>query len=121
LNPGRNGGHLTPNIFLDFCDLKEQYGQQEALKALKLEKHTATRILQFISVQNLAESVDLVAGDHITTFLTDKELVRAKADYDATKAAGVDLSDVDWLSKEEMQAVNFILSKRVNSTDLSKL
>ncbi|KAF9068891.1 FAD dependent oxidoreductase [Rhodocollybia butyracea] len=103
---GRNGGHLTPNMFIDFCDFKEQYGQQEALKALKLEQHTATSILQFISAQNFAESVDLVAGDHITTFLTDEELLRAKADYDATKAAGVDLSDVDWLSKEEMQAAH---------------
>ncbi|KAJ3918744.1 FAD dependent oxidoreductase [Lentinula edodes] len=102
---GRNGGHLTPNVFFDFCNYKARYGQQEALKALELENHTAMGILEFISSQNIAGAVDLVAGGHLTAFVTNDEFLRAKEDYDAVKAAGIDLSNVEWLSKEDMLSI----------------
>ncbi|KAE9401989.1 FAD dependent oxidoreductase [Gymnopus androsaceus JB14] len=101
---GRNGGHLTPIAFIDFGDLQARYGQQEALKALELEKHTANDVLEFISSQNIADAVDLVAGGHVTMFATDGEYSRAKDDYEAAKAAGVDLEGVEWLSVEEMRS-----------------
>ncbi|KAJ3762207.1 FAD dependent oxidoreductase [Lentinula raphanica] len=99
---GRNGGHLTPNAFIDFCSLKSRFGQEEALKALDLESHTANGILEFISSQNIEQAVDLVAGGHITMFITEDEFLRAQEDYQAAREAGVDLSSVDWLNKEEM-------------------
>lgn len=105
---GRNGGHLTPIAFIDFGDLQARYGQQEALKALELEKHTANDVLEFISSQNIADAVDLVAGGHVTMFATDGEYSRAKDDYEAAKAAGVDLEGVEWLSVEEMRSVSLV-------------
>ncbi|KAJ4468796.1 FAD dependent oxidoreductase [Lentinula aciculospora] len=102
---GRNGGHLTPNPFINFSNTKARYGQQEALKALDLESHTAKATLDFISSQNIADEVDLVAGGHITMFVTGEEFLHAKEDYDAVRAAGVDLPNVEWLSKEEMLSI----------------
>ncbi|KAJ4479828.1 FAD dependent oxidoreductase [Lentinula lateritia] len=62
-------------------------------------------MLEFISSQNIAGAVDLVAGGHVTTFVTDDEFLRAKEDYDAVKAAGIDISNVEWLSKEDMLSI----------------
>ncbi|KIK70169.1 hypothetical protein GYMLUDRAFT_213310 [Collybiopsis luxurians FD-317 M1] len=103
---GRNGGHLTPAVFIDFCYFETQYGQQEALKEFKLEHHTTRGILEFLSAHNLENLVDLVPGRHITLFVTDEEFARAKEDYEAAKAAGVDLSNVEWLTTEEMQSAH---------------
>lgn len=114
LSKGRNGGHLTPNPFIDFTDLKARYGQEEASKAIQLEAHTAKALLEFVnpsrnhpstSEGNIAQEIDLVAGGHVTVFVTNEEYVRAKEDFDAAKEAGVDVSDVDWISSEKMLEV----------------
>ncbi|KAJ3986189.1 FAD dependent oxidoreductase-domain-containing protein [Lentinula detonsa] len=102
---GRNGGHLTPNSFIDFSALEAKYGQLEAKRALDLESHTAMGILEFISSQDIVDEVDLVAGGHVTMFVTDDEFCRAQEDYHAARVAGVDLSNVEWLSKEEMYSI----------------
>lgn len=72
-------------------------------------------MLEFISSQNIAGAVDLVAGGHVTTFVTDDEFLRAKEDYDAVKAAGIDISNVEWLSKEDMLSVCLVFSVHQSS------
>ncbi|KAF5390115.1 hypothetical protein D9757_003826 [Collybiopsis confluens] len=99
---GRNGGHLTPAVFIDFCNFKARYGQQEALKAFELEHHTEKSILNFVSSHNLEQTVDLVPGGHITVFVTNEELMRAREDFAAAGAAGINPLNVEWLTSEEM-------------------
>ncbi|KAJ7694587.1 FAD dependent oxidoreductase [Mycena rosella] len=101
---GRNGGHLTPAVFLDFCGYQAKYGTDQAVQALELENHTASEIVKLIRNEGWTEAVDLVAGGHTTTFFLPSELTGGKADFEAAKLAGLDLKDVRWLTKEEMEA-----------------
>ncbi|KAJ7625749.1 FAD dependent oxidoreductase [Roridomyces roridus] len=101
---GRNGGHLTPLVFFDFCGYQARYGTEQAVRALALEDHTASEIVKLIREEGWADSVDLVEGGHATAFLTESEYTAAKADFDAAKEAGVDLTGVRWVSTAEMQS-----------------
>ncbi|KAK7451085.1 hypothetical protein VKT23_012761 [Stygiomarasmius scandens] len=100
---GRNGGHLCPAAFMDFKHFQSKYGTQEAIKSLAIENHTTDSILQYIEDEKLADDVDLVAGGHITLFVTEEEYNEAQADFEATKHAGLQVNDVEWFNKEEMQ------------------
>ncbi|KZT21021.1 FAD dependent oxidoreductase [Neolentinus lepideus HHB14362 ss-1] len=97
---GRNGGHLTPRAFMEFSTYSELYGEQEALKSLAIEHHTAEGILGSLKSAGLERAVDLVEGGHINIFFTEQSELDAKADYEAAKAAGADLRGVEWMEKE---------------------
>ncbi|KAJ7066125.1 FAD dependent oxidoreductase [Mycena amicta] len=84
---GRNGGHLTPL----------------AIRALGMENHTAAEIVRLIHENGWTDAVDLVEGGHVTILLTAEEETDIKADYEAAKDAGVDVSRVRWFTKEQMQ------------------
>ncbi|EGN96963.1 hypothetical protein SERLA73DRAFT_185222 [Serpula lacrymans var. lacrymans S7.3] len=101
---GRNGGHLTPAAFFDFKRHVTEYGTDEAIRSLALEAHTASSLVSIINAHGLEEKVDLVEGGHIDLLITEKEVEDARDDYEAAEKAGVDLRNVQWMSKEEMQA-----------------
>jgi hypothetical protein len=103
---GRNGGHLIPNYFFSFLVRKDAYGEEEAKKVHEIEKYTETELLRIVREHNLGNIVDLSSGAHLMLFVTEKEEMDAKADYAAAEAAGLDVSEVEWLSKETMQAVS---------------
>ncbi|KAJ7593952.1 FAD dependent oxidoreductase-domain-containing protein [Mycena floridula] len=98
---GRNGGHLTPYVTSGFVAYETKYGTEQAVRSLELENYNARELVKIIEENDLA--VDLVTGGHIrlTTSADDYEAV--KADYNAAYAAGMNLSAVYWISKEEMQ------------------
>ncbi|KAJ7148514.1 FAD dependent oxidoreductase [Mycena crocata] len=100
----RNGGHLTPAVFLDFCGYQAKYGTYQAIRSFDLENHTAAEIVKLIREEGWTEAVDLVEGGHTTIFFTPSEFKEANADFEAAKAAGVDLGGVQWLTREQMQA-----------------
>jgi hypothetical protein len=100
---GRNGGHLTPKRFLNFRKCELAYGADQAIRSADLESYTCAELVKIIQTENL--DVDLVAGGHIAMLVTDKEVETTQADYTAAKAAEVNLEDVEWLSKEAMEAV----------------
>jgi hypothetical protein len=52
--------------------------------------------------------VDLVEGGHLKLMFTDKEKEEAEADVAAAREAGVDLSSVERLSREEMKSVRVL-------------
>ncbi|THU94716.1 FAD dependent oxidoreductase [Dendrothele bispora CBS 962.96] len=101
---GRNGGHLCPAVFLDFKYFESKYGTEEAIKSLAIENYTVDSILRYIAEENFTDEVDLVAGGHITLFVTEEEYAEAQADFEAAKKAGLPLNDVEWISKEDMHA-----------------
>lgn len=107
MSPGRNGGHLSPTRFLNFTTLEAAYGTDEARRQHALEKHTAESLIDIIRQEKLEATVDFVVSGHVALFLTDKEAQDARADYAAAEAAGVDLSGIEWLEKEAMQAASY--------------
>ncbi|KAJ7181110.1 FAD dependent oxidoreductase [Mycena filopes] len=100
---GRNGGHLTPLVFLEFCAFQSRYGIDQAVRALELENHNAAEMAQLIRSEGWTGDVDLVENGHTTLFFTPSEFASATADFEAAKKAGMDLSGVQWLTKEETQ------------------
>lgn len=103
--PGRNGGHLIPNFFFGFPNHKLAYGEEEAKKLHAIEKYTETELLRIVKENNIGDTIDLSSGAHVMLFITDKEEEDARADYATAKDAGLDVSEVEWLSKESMQGV----------------
>lgn len=108
--PGRNGGHLTPFVFLGFHKRELLFGTSDAAKGFRLESHTSFEILEILRQKKLSENVDLVEGGHITLLVTDEEGDEIHKDYEAAKAAGVNLTGVEWVSKEEMLSVSNYLN-----------
>ncbi len=51
--------------------------------------------------------MDLIAGGHVELFFTEREYECARTDYEAAKAAGADLHEVEWLNREETEVVSF--------------
>ncbi|KAF9462553.1 FAD dependent oxidoreductase [Collybia nuda] len=101
---GRNGGHLSPTRFLDFARLEATYGTDEAKRQHALEKHTAQSLIDIIKNGGLENTVDYVPVDHVAIFLAEQEIEEARADYSTAEAADLDLSGIEWLNKDAMQA-----------------
>ncbi|KAF8233887.1 FAD dependent oxidoreductase [Tricholoma matsutake] len=100
---GRNGGHLIPNFFFGFQKHILDYGVEEAKKIYGIEQYTEMELLKIVEENSLGETIDLSSGAHLMLFITDKEETDAMADYVAAKAAALEVSEVEWLSKETMQ------------------
>lgn len=69
-------------------------------------------LLKIVEENSLGETIDLSSGAHLMLFITDKEETDAMADYVAAKAAALEVSEVEWLSKETMQGVRPLLCFR---------
>ncbi|CAK5283379.1 unnamed protein product [Mycena citricolor] len=100
---GRNGGHLTSAVFLEFCDYAAKYESEEAMRSFEMENRTQSEIVSLIRTQGWAEAVDLVEGGHTTVFFTPEEERSVNADYEAAKASGLALREIVWLTAEEME------------------
>jgi len=110
-NPGRNGGHLTPNPFIGFRAHSARYGTNEALKSLAIEQYTASQILKILDSEKLSDAVDLVEGGRTCLIFTEQSGKDWEADFEAARAAGVDLSKIEWINKKTMEEVRrFMLS-----------
>ncbi|KZP19709.1 FAD dependent oxidoreductase [Athelia psychrophila] len=99
---GRNGGHLTPATYRDFYGLQQMYGTDQALRSLAIENYTVSSLLSIIESEGLADSVNLAALGHNSLLLNDLEVAQAQVDLQAAQAAGVDVSQVEWLDAEQM-------------------
>ncbi|KAG6809057.1 hypothetical protein H0H92_001768 [Tricholoma furcatifolium] len=101
---GRNGGHLTPVHFNHFVEREQLYGREEAMKAYALEHYTTSELVRIIEAQGWQDAVDLVSSPHVALLVSEHEVDRAKLDFAAASAAGLELGDVEWLSSDEVQA-----------------
>jgi hypothetical protein len=106
LHSGRNGGNLTPVTFKRFHENEKLHGTDEALRALAIENYTVSEMLGILHTEELGDAVDLVQGGHAELLFTEKESETAKANFDSAKSAGVDLSRVEWITKDQMESVS---------------
>ena len=102
---GRNGGHLSPAGCLGFARNSTSTSKEDAVKQVLLERHCAESIVDFIRVNGLESTVDLVSRGRIDLFFTDEDAKRAKEDLDQAKEAGVDISKIEWIEKADMKEV----------------
>lgn len=64
---------------------------------------------KLLAEQNKTDFVDFVSGGRVYLAFSERELAGWKADFEAAKAAGVDVSAAEWFSKEETQEVCTLL------------
>ncbi|KAJ4464376.1 FAD dependent oxidoreductase [Lentinula aciculospora] len=102
---GRNGGHLTPYSFFNYREYEGKYGSIEALKSLQLENRTAMAMVSVIEKYTLNDIVDLVAGGHVSLISSEKEYMQLRAEYLAAHRAGLNVGEVEWLKKEDVEVM----------------
>ena len=110
---GRNGGHLTAHVFKDFVSLQQKYGASQALKSIALEHYTVDAILKIVHDHNLTDVIDLDALGRIILSITEREMVEAKANMDAAREAGVNLSETQWINEHDMNKVWAVILSEV--------
>lgn len=103
---GRNGGHLTANAFQEFAAYSALFGTDDAKRAIALEKRTVAEIVKIVNDSGKEAALDLVPGGRNHLLFTEPEVVEANLDYEAAKKAGIDLSDVEFLTKEQVEEVS---------------
>ncbi|KAH8077870.1 FAD dependent oxidoreductase [Cristinia sonorae] len=99
---GTNGGHLTAHKFGEFRRWQKELGQEEAMRALEIEQYTVKELTRILKENGKEEYVDLTHGGRLMLMFSEQELTETKADYEAAKSAGADMTGVEWLSKEEV-------------------
>ncbi|KAI9449965.1 FAD dependent oxidoreductase-domain-containing protein, partial [Lactarius psammicola] len=100
---GRNGGHLSAHNFLGFVNDTARWGIFEAIKSVRIEEHVVDAITSLVKNAGLKNEVDLVEGVRTNLFFTNEEGAEALEEYEAAKAAGIDVSAVEWLSQSEVE------------------
>ncbi|KAH9893649.1 FAD dependent oxidoreductase [Cubamyces lactineus] len=100
---GRNGGHLTAAAFEDFTAHSALFGTDDAKRAIALEQRTVSQIVNLVKQSGNEGALDLVPGGRVNLLFTEPEVVQARIDLEAAKAAGIDVSHVDFLTKEQVE------------------
>ncbi|KAK7685831.1 hypothetical protein QCA50_011177 [Cerrena zonata] len=100
---GRNGGHITADLFFEFLRRQTSRSTDEALRAYRIEEYVVGEVKKLLAEQNKTDFTDFVSNGRLYLAYSEKELAGWKADFEAAKAAGVDVSAVEWFSKEETQ------------------
>ncbi|KAH9957017.1 FAD dependent oxidoreductase-domain-containing protein [Russula dissimulans] len=100
---GRNGGHLTAHNFLGFRRDIAAWGVFDAIRAVHIEEHVVDAIVSLLKDAGLEDEVDLVESGRTVLFLTKEEEAEAREEYEIAKAAGINVSGVEWLAQGEVE------------------
>jgi hypothetical protein len=107
---GRNGGHLTARNFRGFGRHTTTWGISDAIRAVHLEKHVVDAITSLVKEAGLEDEVDLVEGVRTILFPTKEEEAEARDEYQAAKAAGINVSVAEWLTEGQVEEVRQLFS-----------
>ena len=107
---GRNGGHLTPHAFAHFTALSKVFGQEDAIRSLELERYTSAEIRKILEETRKADDVDFVSDGRVILLFSKEEEELTRSEFEAAKAAGIDVSEVEWFTKEETKEVCLAVS-----------
>jgi hypothetical protein len=107
---GRNGGHLTARNFKGFGRHATTWGIFDAVRAVHIEEHVVDVITSLVKEAGLKDEVDLVEDVRTVLFSTKEEEVGTRDEYEAAKAAGINVSVAEWLTEGEVEKVRQLLS-----------
>lgn len=100
---GRNGGHLTSHTFYHFSERQDRFGTDEAIRSSALEEYTVSSFVSIIERHGWSRDVDLVNGGNVRLFFTEDEEKEARTDFECAKSAGINVDDVQWLTRDQVQ------------------
>ncbi|ORY73644.1 FAD dependent oxidoreductase-domain-containing protein [Leucosporidium creatinivorum] len=99
---GRNGGHVTSLPVLQFGAITSLYGGEEAKRAVELEDRAVEFFVETCKQEGWEREVDLVQGGNIHLFDDEASAEAVKSELKAAEKAGIDVSKITWLSKNEV-------------------
>jgi hypothetical protein len=80
-------------------------GILDAIRAVHIEDYVVDAITSLVKDTGVRHEVDLVEGSRTILFFTKEEEAEARDEYEAAKAAGINVSVAEWLSKGEVEKV----------------
>jgi hypothetical protein len=86
------------------------WGIVDAIKAVHIEAHVVDTIASLVKSAGIENEVDLVEGMRTILFFTKEEQAEAYDEYEAAKAAGIDVSVAEWLTESEVEEVRRLFS-----------
>lgn len=107
---GRNGGHLSAHNFMGFGRDTMTWGIFDAIRAVHIEEHVVDVITSLVRNSGMENEVDLIEGTRTALFFTKEEEAAARDEYEAAKAAGIDVSVTEWLTEGEVEKVRQLFS-----------
>ncbi|KAI3586814.1 FAD dependent oxidoreductase, partial [Fusarium oxysporum f. sp. albedinis] len=100
---GRNGGHIKPDCYRGFTSYSLLHGTDVAKAQCEFEAVNYQETAKFIQENNLAAEVDLVQYRSADVYLTPESWKTGLASYNGFKESGGDVSDINVLSKAEVE------------------
>ncbi|GAA6015189.1 hypothetical protein JCM10207_003636 [Rhodosporidiobolus poonsookiae] len=99
---GRNGGHLTAYPIAHFEALCREVGEEDAVRAVKLEDEAIRWVLETVKSKGWEEDVDLQkGGGTLVLYDSPSQLSSVKASLAAASKAGLDATVVRLVDKAE--------------------
>ena len=81
------------------------WGIFDAIRAVYIEDYVVDAITSLVKNTGVTHEVDLVEGLRTILFFTKEEEAEARDQYEAAKAAGINVSVAEWLSEGEVEKV----------------
>ncbi len=85
-----------------------EWGIFEAIKAIHIEDYVVDAITLLVKDAGVEDEVNLVEGSRTILFFTEEEEAEARDEYEAAKAAGINVSDIEWLTEDEIEKVRYL-------------
>lgn len=86
----------------------EAWGIFDAIRAVRIEDHVVDAIASLLKDTGAEDEVDMVEEPRTILFFTKEEEANARDEYEAAKAAGIDVSVAEWLSEGEVEKVQYV-------------
>lgn len=84
------------------------WGIFDAIRAVHIEDYVVDAISSLVKDAGVEDEVDLVEGSRTILFFTNEEEAEARNEYEAAKAAGINVSVAEWLSESEVEKVRWL-------------
>jgi hypothetical protein len=84
------------------------WGIFDAIRAVHIEDHVVDAIASLVKDTGVEDEVDMVEGSRTNIFFTEDEEAEARYEYEVAKAAGINVSVVEWLSEGEVEKVQYV-------------
>ncbi len=79
-----------------------------------MERYTSAEVTKILAKSGKAKDVDFISSGRVIFLFTEEEEAFTHEEFEAAKASGLDMSGVEWFTKEETQEVCRVLLVYVN-------
>jgi hypothetical protein len=86
LNVYRNGGHVNPQLYVEYAKLKKNYGQEMAKKIIKFRLSHFSEMKRVSEEEGILEETQCRAVEHCDVYYVRKQFKSAMKSFEVFKA-----------------------------------